>query len=221
MENRWLLIVGVAGVVLLSSVIVVGCRLRGVARNNVVTEPVPRQVVTEPSSQQAEPEPTNQRNVALNVVDNLRISNSSSQPTQPTVATPVPTPPTASVRSSFTILLDLLEDTGLDQTLSQPGTFTLFAPTDQAFAQLSTTQLTNLRRDPAALESLLLRHVLDQTLGSTQILELTSLTALSGEVLEVSTNQSGAFVGNAELTRVDIQASNGVVHAVDAVIGIE
>ena len=106
---------------------------------------------------------------------------------------------------------------GLDVTLSDPGSLTLFAPTDAAFNLLPAGTVTSLLADIAQLTDILKHHVVDTTVMSSMLSNNQIVTTLNGDVL-VTINTTGVFIDNAQVTGPDIIADNGVVHVIDAVL---
>ncbi|MDD2493523.1 MAG: fasciclin domain-containing protein, partial [Bacilli bacterium] len=120
---------------------------------------------------------------------------------------------------NFSTLLTALEATNLADTLKETGPFTVFAPTDAAFSALPEGTLAALLNDTAALEKLLLYHVTDQKLNESDLINLTEILTLEGSKLSVNVTAEGAvMVDDAMIIMSDIQASNGVIHAIDAVL---
>ena len=124
----------------------------------------------------------------------------------------------------FSTLGMALEATGLDQTLAAEGAFTVFAPTDEAFAALPEGALDALLDDPAALTDLLEYHVLTETVSASDLVaagagfrttlqESPLAVTLSGE-----NNDEVSLNGVATVTDADLEADNGVVHGIDAVL---
>lgn len=112
-----------------------------------------------------------------------------------------------------------LDQAGMLELLRQPGPFTLFAPSDEAFAALPQDQLDTLLADPAALTQVLSNHVVQGVVPSAELAGAGMLTSLDGTDLEVTAADDGSLtVGNAAVVVADIQASNGVVHVIDAVL---
>jgi len=105
-------------------------------------------------------------------------------------------------------------------TLSGDGPFTVFAPTDAAFAALPAGTVDDLLMDPSgALTRVLLNHVVGGTALSTDLSDgLNVITLNSGKTVGVTINADGVFINNAKVSVADIQASNGVVHVIDAVL---
>lgn len=124
-------------------------------------------------------------------------------------------PATAAADGRFATLLAALQRTGLDTTLRQEGPFTVFAPTDDAFAALPEGALARLlqpeNRD--ALRQVLLAHVVPGRVLSTDLLRASEATALSGARLPL-----GLRIGKANVQQADITCSNGVIHVIDRVL---
>jgi transforming growth factor-beta-induced protein len=116
----------------------------------------------------------------------------------------------------FSTLRSLLSDAGLTETL-QGGEFTVFAPTDDAFAKLDPAVLAALGADPELLKQVLLYHVVPGTLTADKVVAATSLTSAEGQDLSITTD-GGPMIDGAMITATDIKASNGVVHVIDSVL---
>lgn len=141
---------------------------------------------------------------------------------------PEPLPPTTNTvadvlaAEGFSTLGTALEAAGLDETLAAEGTFTVFAPTDEAFAALPEGALDELLANPAALTDLLEYHVLSEEVAAA---DLTAgfRTTLQESPLAVTLDGEGdtaqvALNGMANVTNADLEADNGVVHGIDAVL---
>ncbi len=118
---------------------------------------------------------------------------------------------------SFTTLATALDKAGLVETLQGPGPFTVFAPTDEAFAKLPEGALDNLIANPEQLKQVLLLHVVDGKVMASDVAGISEATALSGGILPVDTSE-GVKVGGATVVQADVEASNGVIHIIDTVI---
>lgn len=119
----------------------------------------------------------------------------------------------------FTTLVSLLETSGLDSTLSGPGPFTVFAPTNDAFMALPPETLATLSQDPTLLEDILLYHVVDGAILSTDINATTNATTASGAALSVAADNGTVTVNDtAQVVAADIEVGNGVIHAIDSVL---
>lgn len=120
------------------------------------------------------------------------------------------------------ILLAALAESGLIETLSDPGAFTLFAPTNEAFNNLPAGLLDDLLADPdGELTTLLLGHVVDGIALSDDLEDEQKIETLSGDSITVSITGEGVFIDDAQVTIADIVTINGVVHVIDAVLGVE
>lgn len=118
---------------------------------------------------------------------------------------------------SFTTLATALEAAGLVETLQGPGPFTVFAPTDEAFAALPEGALDALLADPEALKKVLLAHVVSGEVKAADVGGMSEATAMSGDVLPIDVSE-GVKIGAATVTQADVMASNGVIHVIDTVI---
>ena len=124
---------------------------------------------------------------------------------------------TAQEAGSFTTLIAALEATGLTSALEGPGPFTVFAPTDDAFAALPAGTLDALLADPETLASILLYHVVDGDLRAGDVLASTLIPTLNGQAVTVG-DDGGPMIDGAAILNVDILASNGTIHVIDQVI---
>ena len=108
---------------------------------------------------------------------------------------------------------------GLAGTLSGDGPFTVFAPTDAAFAALPPGTVAALLADPqGALTNILTYHVVGAEALSSSLSNGQTITTLNGQSVTVTINADGVFINDAKVTVADIQADNGVVHVIDAVL---
>jgi uncharacterized surface protein with fasciclin (FAS1) repeats len=104
-------------------------------------------------------------------------------------------------------------------TLSGDGTFTLFAPTNNAFDTVPPAALADLLADQAGLTNVLLNHVLGMTVLSPAVMDgLEAQTLLAGSSLAFDVSPEGVFIGDVEVTAFDIKAENGVIHVIDGVL---
>ncbi len=127
---------------------------------------------------------------------------------------------TAVSAGSFTTLVTAVQAAGLVDTLKGDGPFTVFAPTDEAFAALPAGTLENLLKpeNRESLRAVLLYHVVSGKVMSTQAASLNEATAVSGAELPITRSGSGLMVAGANVVSPDIEASNGVIHVIDAVM---
>ncbi|MGE3960188.1 MAG: fasciclin domain-containing protein [Dehalococcoidia bacterium] len=126
---------------------------------------------------------------------------------------------TAIAAGDFSTLVAAVQAAGLEGTLRGEGPFTVFAPTDAAFAALPAGTLDSLLADPEALADILLYHVVSGEVLAADVVGLTSATAANGDSIAIEV-VNGAVVlnGSANVVATDVMASNGVIHVIDAVI---
>lgn len=124
---------------------------------------------------------------------------------------------TAVAAGSFKTLAAALQAADLVDTLKGEGPFTVFAPTDEAFAKLPAGTVEALLKDIPKLRSILTYHVVAGRVSSDQVVKLSSARTLQGQDLAISTTK-GVKVGPANVTTADIAASNGVIHVIDTVL---
>lgn len=119
----------------------------------------------------------------------------------------------------FNTLLAALEAADLVGTLSGQGKgpFTVFAPTDAAFAKLPAGTVESLLANPEALKNILLYHVAAGELSAADVTSRTSLTMANGQTVAIST-AGGAKINDSNITATDIGARNGVIHVIDTVL---
>ena len=125
---------------------------------------------------------------------------------------------TADAAGDFTTLLAAAEAAGLVETLEGEGPYTVFAPTDDAFAALPEGTVEGLLADPEALSDILLYHVVPGEVTSDQVVTLESATTAQGSDVTIRVEGDSVFVNDARVIMTDIQASNGVIHVIDAVL---
>ncbi len=118
----------------------------------------------------------------------------------------------------FTTLVSALQAADLVDTLKEPGPYTVFAPTDEAFAKLPAGTLEGLLEDIPALTNILLYHVVSGKYMAADIVEITSLDTLAGKPLTISVAGDKVMINDAAVIIPDIQATNGVIHVIDTVL---
>jgi uncharacterized surface protein with fasciclin (FAS1) repeats len=123
---------------------------------------------------------------------------------------------TAVAAGNFKTLATALKAAGLVDTLKGKGPFTVFAPTDAAFAKIPQDQLQALLKDKAKLTAVLTYHVVPGTVMSKDV-QAGMVKTVQGSSLTVST-MGGVMVDGANVTAVDIIADNGVIHVIDSVV---
>lgn len=127
---------------------------------------------------------------------------------------------TAVAAGSFNTLAKALTAAGLVDTLKGSGPFTVFAPTDAAFAKLPAGTVENLLK-PENLDQLkkvLTYHVVSGKVMAADVVKLSKATTVAGEVLPISAGEGKVMVGSAQVTQTDIVCSNGVIHVIDSVL---
>lgn len=127
---------------------------------------------------------------------------------------------TAASAGSFKTLVAAIKAADLEETLKGPGPFTVFAPTDEAFAKLPEGTLDSLLQpeNKAKLQSILTYHVVSGRVGSDQVVLLTSAKSVQGKELKISNDAGTVMVDGAKVVKTDIACSNGVIHVIDAVM---
>lgn len=119
----------------------------------------------------------------------------------------------------FTTLVTAVTEAGLVETLSGEGPFTVFAPTDEAFAKVPAETLQALLADKEELTKVLTYHVVPGKVMAADVVELTSATTVQGQDITIEVTPEGkVMVNDAEVVITDIEASNGVIHVIDSVI---
>jgi uncharacterized surface protein with fasciclin (FAS1) repeats len=124
------------------------------------------------------------------------------------------------VAGKFNTLVAAVKAAGLVETLKGPGPFTVFAPTDEAFAKLPPGTLEMLLKpeNKAKLQSILKYHVVAGKVMAHDVMGLHSAQRVEGQSVIIETMNGGVMVNNARVIKTDIVASNGVIHVIDAVI---
>ena len=127
---------------------------------------------------------------------------------------------TAVAAGSFNTLAKALQAAGLVDTLKGKGPFTVFAPTDEAFAKLPAGTLEDLLKpeNKSKLQRILTYHVVPGKVGSAQVVKMSSAKAVSGDTITIKTSGNTVMVDNATVVKTDIPATNGVIHVIDSVI---
>ncbi|XP_066447227.1 transforming growth factor-beta-induced protein ig-h3 [Eleutherodactylus coqui] len=118
----------------------------------------------------------------------------------------------------FSMLVAAIQSAGLTETLNREGTFTVFAPTDEAFRALPTGERNKLLGNAKELSNLLKYHIGDEILVSGAVSQLVRMKSLQGEKLETSSRNSTLFVNKEPVSEADIMATNGVVHAIKTLL---
>ena len=124
----------------------------------------------------------------------------------------------AAADGRFETLVKALQAGGLTDALSGPGPFTVFAPTDDAFASLSKGVVEALLDDIAALTDILLYHVVSGEVTAADVVGLDSATTLQGEEVFITVEGDSVSINDARVVIADIQAANGTIHVIDSVL---
>lgn len=127
---------------------------------------------------------------------------------------------TAVAAGSFTTLAAALEAGGLIETLKGPGPFTVFAPTDEAFAKLPEGTVAELLKpeNKETLVKILTYHVVPGRVPASAVVNLSSAKTVQGSEVAISARRSGVRVNDANVVKTDIRASNGLIHVIDGVL---
>lgn len=124
---------------------------------------------------------------------------------------------TAVAAGSFKTLATALTEAGLIETLKGEGPFTVFAPTDEAFAKIPEDKLKAILADKELLTSILTYHVVAGKVMAADVVKLTSATTLQGGDVSINA-ESGVKINDATVVKADIKTSNGVIHVIDTVL---
>ena len=125
---------------------------------------------------------------------------------------------TAISAGSFNTLVTAIKAAGLVDTLKGPGPFTVFAPTDEAFAKLPAGTVDALLKDPAKLKNILLYHVVSGKVMAADVVKMKSAKTVEGQSARVMTKGGKVMIDNATVEKTDIMTDNGVIHVIDTVI---
>jgi transforming growth factor-beta-induced protein len=158
---------------------------------------------------------------ALVILSTVAVSSVAFAQAQTTTATAKPTQTIAQIaenNTNLTTLVSLLKKANLTSVLSGPGNFTVFAPDNAAFAKVNASTLANLQNNSTALQSLLLYHVVPTKLLKSNFTGSGTLTTVNGLSLPYSVNGTTLMVGNATVTKADINATNGVIDVINGVL---
>ena len=127
---------------------------------------------------------------------------------------------TAVAAGSFKTLAKALQAADLVETLKGAGPFTVFAPTDEAFAKLPAGTLETLLKpeNKPKLQRILKAHVVAGKVMAADVVKIRSAKAVSGDTLRIASGDGGVTVDGAKVVKTDIAATNGVIHVIDSVI---
>ena len=119
---------------------------------------------------------------------------------------------------NFNTLAKALTETGLVEALQGDGPFTVFAPTDDAFAKLPEGTIESLLEDKETLKTILLYHVVSGKVTSKKVIELDEAETLAGKNVDIKVKDGSVLINNSTVTTADVMASNGVIHIIDTVL---
>ncbi len=125
---------------------------------------------------------------------------------------------TAVAAGNFKTLAAALQAAGLVDTLKGKGPFTVFAPTDEAFAKLPAGTVEALLKDKEKLTKILLYHVVSGNVMAKDVVKMKSAKTVQGSSVKITAKGGKVMVDNANVVKTDIAASNGVIHVIDSVI---
>jgi uncharacterized surface protein with fasciclin (FAS1) repeats len=127
---------------------------------------------------------------------------------------------TAVANGSFTTLATALKAAGLVETLKGQGPFTVFAPTDAAFAKLPAGTVESLLKpeNKDKLRRVLTYHVVAGKVGAAEVVKMTSAKTVAGDPITIRANGGSVAVNDARVVTADVAASNGVIHVIDTVL---
>ena len=118
----------------------------------------------------------------------------------------------------FTTLAKLLTKAGLVDTLKGTGPFTVFAPTDAAFAKLPKKLVAKLMDDSALLKKVLLYHVVSGSVKAADVVKLKKATTVEGGDVHIKVKHGSVYLNKSKVIKADVLASNGVIHVIDTVL---
>jgi len=159
----------------------------------------------------------------LNVLTPIALAAAMMVPSTEAVPTPAENPTQniveiAAGAGSFNTLVTAVQAAGLVETLSGDGPFTVFAPTDEAFAKIPQADLEALLADKEALTAVLTYHVVPGKVMAQDVVNLSSATTVNGQDLEIKVWDGKVMIDGATVLSTDIEATNGVIHVIDQVI---
>jgi uncharacterized surface protein with fasciclin (FAS1) repeats len=125
---------------------------------------------------------------------------------------------TAKAAGSFNTLLTAATEADLVDTLKGEGPFTVFAPTDEAFAKIPKATLDALLKDKAKLQDVLLYHVVAGNVMAADAAKLDSAKTVQGDPIAIKAHGGSVTINKSTVTKADIKASNGVIHVIDTVL---
>ena len=125
---------------------------------------------------------------------------------------------TAVAAGSFNTLVAAVKAAGLVDTLKGPGPFTVFAPTDEAFAKLPAGTVEGLLKDPEKLKKILLYHVVSGKVMAADVVKMKMAKTVEGQNVKIKMMGGKVMVDGAHVAKTDIVTDNGVIHVIDTVL---
>ncbi|MFZ2422117.1 MAG: fasciclin domain-containing protein, partial [Anaerolineae bacterium] len=125
---------------------------------------------------------------------------------------------TAVADGRFKTLVAAVQAAGLVETLKGEGPFTVFAPTDEAFAKLPAGTVEGLLKEPAKLKDILLYHVVAGNVMAADAAKLTSANTVLGKPITIKVEGGKVMINDATVVIADVKTSNGVIHVIDLVL---
>jgi uncharacterized surface protein with fasciclin (FAS1) repeats len=125
---------------------------------------------------------------------------------------------TAVAADQFSTLVTAVKAAELVETLSGPGPFTVFAPTNDAFAKLPEGTVESLLKDKDKLTAILTYHVVPGKVMASDVINISSAKTVNGQSITITVQDGEVMLNNAKVIKTDIECSNGVIHVIDTVI---
>ena len=125
---------------------------------------------------------------------------------------------TAMTAGTFTTLVAAITAAGLDTALKSPGPFTVFAPSDDAFAKLPSGTVESLLQDILTLRKILEYHVVSGKVMAADVVQLDKATTVEGSDVKIDASSGSVKINDAIVVTPDIETDNGVIHVIDSVL---
>jgi len=125
---------------------------------------------------------------------------------------------TAVAAGNFNTLVAAVKAAGLVDTLKGTGPFTVFAPTDEAFAKLPPGTVEGLLKNPEQLKAILTSHVVSGAVKAADVVKITSAKTVQGSSVKIKVTGGTVMIDNAKVIKTDIATDNGIIHVIDTVI---
>lgn len=125
---------------------------------------------------------------------------------------------TAVAADQFNTLVTAVKTADLVETLSGPGPFTVFAPTDEAFGKLPEGTVESLLENKEKLKNILTYHVVSGKVMSSDVVNMDSATTVNGQKITITVKDGTVMINDAKVIKADIECTNGVIHVIDTVL---